>query len=164
MPFYTRSVKEMPKKTPAVAPVSEKPLPGSPEGSVTEPKRPGTSGTELLLTTNRRTASEQYAAAQRAEAAYKAKKRSAGARQHRIEAKDHLKQGTWHLKEFVKSSVKMVAAVPWMLRGWREGRQDRNEEKAVARFEKKRAKMEEAIKKREAMKGKEEKDAEADVE
>jgi len=142
----------MPKKTPTIEPVSTS-ADDSLEPSV-EAKRPGTSGTELLLTTNRRTASEQYAAAQRAETAYKAKKRSAGAHQHRSEAKDHFSQGTWHLKEGVKSSFNMVAALPWMLRGWREDRQNKNEQKAVERFEKKKLKMETQIAKRDALKGK----------
>ena len=148
----------MPKKTSTVKPVTTTSKDSSAEPSI-EPKRPGTSGTELLLTTNRRTASEQYAAAQRAETAYKAKKRSAGARQHRSEAKEHFSQGLWHLKEGVKSSFGMVSALPWMLRGWREERQNKNEQRAVERFEKKKLKMEEQIAKREAMKGKDEEKA-----
>jgi hypothetical protein len=153
MPFYN-----MPKKTPTMEPVSTSSADSSLNPSV-EPKRPGTSGTELLLTTNRRTASEQYAAAQRAEVAYKAKKRSAGARQHRTEAKEHFSKSSWHLKEGVKSCFSMVAALPWMLRGWREDRQNKNEQKAVDRFEKKRVKMEEKIAKRDALKGKNEEKA-----
>jgi hypothetical protein len=155
MPFYT-----MPKKTPVLEPVSTSTADSSSEPSV-EPKRPGTSGTELFLTTNRRTASEQYAAAQRAETAYKAKKRSAGARQHRSEAKEHFSQGSWHLKEGVKSCFSMVAALPWMLRDWREDRQNKNEQKAVERFEKKKLKMEGQIAKRDALKKPDEKPVEA---
>lgn len=149
----------MAKKTPTINPVSN--FSSDPKSSV-EPKRPETSGTELLLTTNRRTASAQYAAAQRAEIAYKAKKRSAGARQHRSEAKDHFRKAGWHLKEGLKSSYSMGVAVPWMLRGWREQRQAENERKSVERFEEKKLKLEEKIAKRETVKGKdEEKDGDA---
>ncbi|KAF2678566.1 hypothetical protein K458DRAFT_316721 [Lentithecium fluviatile CBS 122367] len=145
----------MGKKNPSIKPVSASSTDASPKASV-EPRRPGTSGTELLLTTNRRTASAQYVAAQRAETAYKAKKRSAGARQHRSEAKDHFWKAGWHLKEGLRSSCSMVAAVPWMLRGWREERQVKNERKAVEKFEKKKLKLEERIAKREAVSKKDE--------
>ncbi|KAF2736916.1 hypothetical protein EJ04DRAFT_396242, partial [Polyplosphaeria fusca] len=79
------------------------------------PQRPGTSGTEMFLTDNRRTASANYQAAQRAENAYKAKKRSSGARQHRHEATSHFKQSARHLKEGIKSTFRFFAAAPWVL-------------------------------------------------
>ncbi|KAF1971012.1 hypothetical protein BU23DRAFT_556302 [Bimuria novae-zelandiae CBS 107.79] len=141
----------MAEKIPTVKPISstnEDPKEGSPLPSA-EPKRPGTSGTELLLTTNRRTASAQYLAAQRAETAYKAKKRSASARQHRSEAVSHLKLSAHHLKESVKSGWNMVAAVPWMVRAWKEERQAENEKKAVERYVEKKRKLEERIKRQE---------------
>ncbi|KAF2646360.1 hypothetical protein P280DRAFT_475263 [Massarina eburnea CBS 473.64] len=118
--------------------------------NLSEPKRPGTSGTELLLTTNRRTASAQYLAAQRAETAYKAKKRSEGARSHRTEAKDHFKQSTHHFKEGWKSCFMMVKAVPWMVKDWRAKRQTENEKKAVERYMEKKKKIEERIAEQEA--------------
>lgn len=138
---------DMGKKAPTVAPVpptSE----NSPKTS-TEGKRPGTSGTELLLTTNRRTASAQYLAAQRAETAYKAKKRSAGARQHRSEAAGHFKESLRHFRDGLKSSLNMVTAVPWMFRDWKENRQVENEKKAVERYMEKKKKLEERIAKQE---------------
>lgn len=155
MPFYN-----MAKKVPTLEPVSA--TDGqSPKTSV-EPKRPGTSGTELLLTTNRRTASQQYAAAQRAENAYKAKKRSAGARQHRSEAASHFKQSAHHMKEGFKSSWSIVTAVPWMYKAWKEERQATNERKAVERYMEKKKKLEERIAKQEAAQEKEkEKEPEA---
>lgn len=149
----------MAKKVPTVKPVS--PSDDASLKSSAEPeKRPGTSGTEMLLTTNRRTASAQYLAAQRAETAYKAKKRSAGARQHRAEATSHLKLSAHHFKESLKSCWSMVAAVPWMMRAWREDRQRENEKKAVERDMEKKKKLEERLAKQEAGE-KEEKEAEA---
>ena len=148
------------KKIPTVEPVAT--AESSSIKSAVEPaKRPGTSGTELLLTTNRRTASAQYLAAQRAETAYKAKKRSAGARQHRSEATSHLKLSAFHLKESVKSCWNMVAAVPWMMRAWREDRQKENEKKAVERYMEKKKKLEERIAKQETGGKEEEKESEA---
>ncbi|KAJ4290491.1 hypothetical protein N0V90_010708 [Kalmusia sp. IMI 367209] len=133
----------------------------SPKSSA-EPKRPGTSGTEMLLTTNRRTASAQYLAAQRAETAYKAKKRSAGARQHRSEATSHFRQSAFHLKEGVKSCWSMMTAVPWMVRDWKEQKQIQNEKKAVERYMEKKKKLEERIAEQEGGKQKEkEKEEEA---
>ncbi|KAF2800914.1 hypothetical protein K505DRAFT_412668 [Melanomma pulvis-pyrius CBS 109.77] len=134
----------MAKKPINVVGPEEKGAEGSPRPSVS-PRRPGTSGTEILLTTDRRTASARYQAAQRAEQAYKAKKRSAGAAQHRTDAKSHFKQSAHHLKEGTKSSWKIVAAVPWMIRGWRENRLAENEKKARERDLIKKKKLEERI-------------------
>jgi hypothetical protein len=153
MSFYT-----MGKKAPIVKPVS-----ATDEESLrtsVEPKRPGTSGTELLLTDNRRTASAQYIAAQKAENAYKAKKRSASARQHRSEAVSHLKLSVHHLKEFFKSCWSMIASVPWLVREWKENRQTRNEKKAIERDMKMKKKLEERIAKQDVAQDKE-KDPEA---
>lgn len=148
MPFYS-----MAKKVPTIEPVSATDD-QSPKTSV-EPRRPGTSGTELLLTTNRRTASEQYAAAQRAETAYKAKKRSASARQHRSEAASHFKLSARHLKESLKSCWSMVTAVPWVFREWKENRQAKNEKEAVERYMEKKKKLEERIAKQDVAQKKE---------
>ena len=54
----------------------------------------------------------------------------------------------------------MVAAVPWMMRAWREDRQRENEKKAVERDMEKKKKLEERLAKQEAGE-KEEKEAEA---
>lgn len=59
----------------------ETPQPESSAPSIApEPARPGTSGTEMLLTNNRRRASHRYKDAQKKEREYKTKKRSASAR------------------------------------------------------------------------------------
>jgi hypothetical protein len=144
MPLFT-----MAKKTPKIAD-SE-----SGDSSAQDTQRPGTSGTELLLTTNRRTASAQYQAAQRAEQAYKAKKRSAGAKQHRSDAKVHFKQSAMHFKEGLKSTWAIFAAVPWMLRGWREKKQAATEKKNRERDLEKKKKLEEKLSKQAEMEKKE---------
>jgi hypothetical protein len=140
---------------------ASKPLPEAPEGH--ELKRPGTSGTEVLLISNRRTAREQFEATQRAENAYKAKKRSAGARQHRTDAKMHFVETFKHSWGFIKSTGLMIASIPWMLRGWRAERQERNEMKASERYEKQKQKLEAKMKKSGSVKSRE-KGAEADGE
>ncbi|OAK94533.1 hypothetical protein IQ06DRAFT_363398 [Phaeosphaeriaceae sp. SRC1lsM3a] len=129
-----------------------KPLPSTPEAE--EPKRPGTSGTEMLLTNKRRTAKDQFQATVRAENAYKAKKRSASARQHRTDAKAHFKESFSHFNKGVKSSGDMIVAVPWMFRGWKAERQERNEAKSVERYEKQKQKLEAKMAKRDGGKEK----------
>jgi hypothetical protein len=120
----------------------------SPEGSPCPsiaPQRPGTSGTEILLVSDRRTASAKYQAAQRAEQSYKAKKRSAGAAQHRTDAKDHFRASAHHLKEGIKSSWKIIAAIPWMMKGYKEERLAKKEKNARERDLVKKKKLEERI-------------------
>jgi hypothetical protein len=126
-----------------------------------EPKRPGTSGTEMLLTTNRRTAREQFAATLRAENAYKAKKRSATAHQHRVDAKAHFAESFKQFWAACKSCVNMVVAVPWMVRGWKEERQERSERKETERYEKQKAKLEAKMAKREGRAEKKDDESEA---
>jgi hypothetical protein len=147
---------------------STKPLPSAPaaegaEGAEgeQEPKRPGTSGTEMLLTTNRRTAREQFAATLRAENAYKAKKRSATAHQHRVDAKIHFVESFKQFWAGCKSCVNMVVAVPWMIRGWKEERQERQERKETERYEKQKIKLEAKMAKREGRAEKKDDESEA---
>lgn len=140
MPLFT-----MAKKTPKIADGESKDSPAE------EAQRPGTSGTELLLTTNRRTASAQYQAAQRAEQAYKAKKRAAGVKQHRSDAKVHFKQSAMHFKEGVKSTWAIFASIPWVLRGWKERKQVAAEKKNRERDLEKKKKLEERLAKQTEM-------------
>lgn len=151
MPLFS-----MAKKTPKLANEGD----SSPKNSE-EPQRPGTSGTELLLTTNRRTASAQYQAAQRAEQAYKAQKRTAGARQHHADAKNHFKQSAFHLKEGIRSSWAIIAALPWMVRGWRERRKADSEKKGRERDLEKKKKLEERLAKQAEIDQEKEKEGEA---
>jgi tRNA-dihydrouridine synthase len=124
-----------------------KPLPSEPVEE--ELKRPGTSGTEMLLTTNRRDAKEQFASHLRAENAYKAKKRSATARQHRIDAKTHFGESFSHFWAAIKSCGSMIVSLPWVFRGWKEERQERNEAKSAEKYEKQKAKLEAKMAKKE---------------
>ncbi|CAI6341232.1 unnamed protein product [Periconia digitata] len=146
-----------PKKTPTVQPVTDDA--SSSHMDAVEPKRPGTSGTEMLLKTNRRDASAQFLAAQRAENAYKAKKRAATARELRTEARTHFRQSAHHLKEGVKSIINMVKAVPWMIRERKERRQAESEKKSYEKSMEKKKKLEEMIARQEAQNAKEKLDA-----
>lgn len=102
----------------------------------------------MLLKTDRRTASARYLAAQRAEQSYKAKKRTAGVAQHRLDAKENLRLSAHHLKEGAKNVWKIVAAVPWMVRGWRGRRQEAKEKERRERDLTKKRELEERIARR----------------
>ena len=97
--------------------------------------------------TNRQAANKQFRAAQRAEEAYKAKKRSAGARKHSNDAKVHFQQSAHHLKEFFKSIGNLIMAGPWMYRAWQEKRREIADEKTKTRNAEKRKKLEEQLNK-----------------
>ena len=92
---------KMPEGTPSL----EKPLP--------EP-RPGTSGTEDLLVTNRRRASQVYQQSLQAEKAYKAKKRASYARRDFQSARGHYREGFHHLKEAIKMTFNFARFSPYI--------------------------------------------------
>ncbi|EON97685.1 hypothetical protein UCRPA7_6838 [Phaeoacremonium minimum UCRPA7] len=117
---------------------NEKPLP--------EPNnRPGTSGTEALLVTNRRRASEKYQQAQRAERTYKAKKRSAAARANYVEAKTHFKESARHFKAGMSMTLSVVKCVPYMFSEKSAERKRIADEKKRKRAMEKKKKWEEAL-------------------
>jgi hypothetical protein len=99
----------------------EKPLP-------VPDNRPGTSGTEALLVTNRRRASENYQRAHRAEKAYRAKKRASAARGDFQSAKDHYREAWSHLKQGLAMSLAVVRGAPYLLGEKREQRRINGEE------------------------------------
>lgn len=105
----------VPSPTPSL---SDKPLPSKP--------RPGTSGTELALTSDRRAASEHLQAARKAERSYKAHKRATAARKDYAEAKRHLGLAFRHLGLGVRLVVGVVGGVPSVVR-------DRGERRRVER-------------------------------
>ncbi|KAK2071135.1 hypothetical protein P8C59_005584 [Phyllachora maydis] len=78
------------------------------------PQRPGTSGTEMALVTNRQQASQRLAQAQQAERSYRARKRAAAGRAHWAEAKQHLAEGTRHLRAACRLGASAVASVRYM--------------------------------------------------
>lgn len=126
----------------------EKPLPTP---------RPGTSGTENLLITNRRQASEQFAKAQRAEKAYRAKKHATLARHNYNETKTHFKEAFSHLKLGAKGLFAVVKAVPYLLGEKRENARNKSDAKKRQRAMDQRKKLEEVLA-REARESSEEKD------
>ncbi|OIW32430.1 hypothetical protein CONLIGDRAFT_269812 [Coniochaeta ligniaria NRRL 30616] len=112
--------------------ISEKPLPDPTITVVTAAqasKRPGTSGTELALTSNRRAASQTFQAARRAERIYKARKRSAAARTAYASAKTHFGAAAHHFKVGVKLTVEVVRSVPYVVQDKRERKRAAAEER-----------------------------------
>lgn len=127
-------------KAPAPAPATpvedEKPLPLP---------RPGTAGTEMLLKTNRRQASERFHKAQRAEKAYRAKKRATAARQDFKDARGHFKESLKHFKEGIKMTVGVVKSVPYIYGEKREMRRADADQKKKLKALEKRKKLEEKL-------------------
>ncbi|KAK9420634.1 hypothetical protein SUNI508_00725 [Seiridium unicorne] len=107
--------------------------------------RPGTSGTENLLITNRRQASEQFIKAQRAEKAYRAKKQATLARHNYNETKAHFKESASHFKLGVKGLISVVRAIPHLIGEKREERRKQAEAKRRQRDLEKKKKLEDAL-------------------
>lgn len=115
---------------------TEKPLPS---------ERPGTSGTENLLITSRRQASEQYIKAQRAENAYRAKKHATLARHNYNETKGHFKEAGSHFILALKGTVSVVKGVPYLFREKQEDRRRQADAKKRERHMEQKKKLEEAL-------------------
>lgn len=109
------------------------------------PKRPGTSGTENLLITNRRTASEQLQKAQRAERAYRAKKHASLARTNYNETKTHFKEAFSHFGSGFKGLFSVIRAIPYLIGEKREARRKNTDAKKRQRDLEKKKKLEEAL-------------------
>ena len=105
---------------------SDKPLPETQQ-------RPGTSGTENLLMTTRREASEQFQKAQRAEKSYRSKKRATAARANFREAKGHFKDSASHLKSGVAMTWGAVRAAPYI---WSQKSDERKRARTAAKKKK----------------------------
>lgn len=105
--------------------------------------RPGTSGTEALLITNRRRASAKYQKAQRAERTYKTKKRSAIARADWADARQHFSQTKHHLGEGVRLAFRVVRSVPYIIGERRDASSKRRAEKKREREQEKQRRREE---------------------
>lgn len=130
---------------------SEKPLPIP---------RPGTSGTENLLITNRRQASEQFAKAQRAEKAYRAKKHATLARHNYNDTKSHFKESFLQFRLGVKGIFSVIRAVPYIMGEKREARRRKGETAQRQRDLEKKKKLEEALA-RQSMQSEDDKSEEA---
>ncbi|KFA50705.1 hypothetical protein S40293_07833 [Stachybotrys chartarum IBT 40293] len=104
MPLFSKSNHPVDSADPGHG--GEKPLP--------EP-RPGTSGTEALLVSNRRQASHQFQRAQRVERAYRARKRATAARRDYQVARDHFKEALRHLREGLVVAGRCAGALPYVV-------------------------------------------------
>lgn len=107
--------------------------------------RPGTSGTENLLITNRRQASEQFIKAQRAEKAYRAKKHATLARHNYNETKAHFKESFSHFRLGAKGLFSVIKAIPHLVGEKREQRRKQADSKKRQRDLEKKKKLEEAL-------------------
>ncbi|KAK8051270.1 hypothetical protein PG993_002655 [Apiospora rasikravindrae] len=116
--------------------ISEKPLPTP---------RPGTSGTENLLITNRRQASEQFQKAARAEKAYRAKKHATAARANYNETKAHFKEARTHFAQGCKGVFSVVRAIPYLVSEKKEARRRARDTARRQRDLERKKKLEEAL-------------------
>ncbi|KAK4103544.1 hypothetical protein N658DRAFT_522221 [Parathielavia hyrcaniae] len=111
-----------------------KPLPDPTTTTTPIPhQRPGTSGTEAALKTTRRRAMENLRQAERAERAYRARKRSAVTRANYADAGDHFRQAREHFALGVRLLAAVVRGWPYVLRDKREARRVRAEERKRVR-------------------------------
>ncbi|KAL2016149.1 hypothetical protein VTK56DRAFT_4117 [Thermocarpiscus australiensis] len=127
-------------------PVS-KPLP---DPNVT-PQRPGTSGTEAALKMTRRAASEQLRQAERAERAYRARKRAAAARANYADARGHFRQALEHLRLGLKLALAVVRSAHYVVSEKREARRLRADEAKLQRAIEKRRRLDEKLARRAAL-------------
>ncbi|CAJ2512876.1 Uu.00g009950.m01.CDS01 [Anthostomella pinea] len=111
-------------------------------------KRPGTSGTENLLITNRRQASEQFQKAQKAERAYRAKKHASAARTNYTETKAHFAAAATHLRLGVKGLLGVMRALPYLAGERREEGRRKAEARKRARHLEQKKKLEEELARR----------------
>lgn len=144
MGFFSKTKPEMARETPK---------PGSSEGSnpsenaatTTEPQRPGTSGTEMLLVNNRQRASVRLRDAQRKERAYKTKKRSTQARANWGQAKQHFSEGLAHNANGLRLTWRVVSSVGYLVRAKNDKLKAEGEEKRRLRAADKQRKLEERL-------------------
>ncbi|KAF4464691.1 hypothetical protein FALBO_8489 [Fusarium albosuccineum] len=112
--------------------------------------RPGTSGTENLLITNRRQASEQFAKASRAEKAYRTKKQAALARANYNETKTHFREAFSHFKLAFKGLYSVLKSVNHLVGEKREIQRQAAENKKREKNLELKKKLDEALAKEEA--------------
>ncbi|KAI0449382.1 hypothetical protein F5B21DRAFT_509244 [Xylaria acuta] len=96
--------------------------------------RRGSKGTIDLLVQSRRIASDEYARAQRAERAYRARKNATIARTSLRETKTHFAEGFKHIGLGLKGLVAVVRGVPYLVGErrdiWRKKRETVKRERA----------------------------------
>ena len=147
--FWKDMARQTPKDKAPVAPGAdtEKPLPDP------STQRPGTSGTEAVLVSNRRQASETYVAAQKAERSYKTKKRSALAQANYSEAKDHFKQAAHHFRTSLALSFGVFKSTPYLVNQKLERQRDKAAEKRRLQAIERRRRLEAQLAKENAARG-----------
>ncbi|KAI5465068.1 hypothetical protein BGZ63DRAFT_379293 [Mariannaea sp. PMI_226] len=123
--------------------------PASNQGFLTE--RPGTSGTENLLITNRRQASQQYIKAQRAERAYRTKKHATLAHANYNETKAHFHQAFFHFKLAMKGFFSVLKSAGYLIGEKRENRRQIADTKKRQKNLEKKMKLEEVLAKEEGV-------------
>lgn len=115
------------------------------DGEKSDLKRPGTSGTEMVLVTQRRAASAKLEQATRAERSYRAHKRSAAARANWAEAKTKWAHSARNLKGAVSLTCSVFANARYMLDEHHEEKRKQAEEKRLARAAEKRKKLDDKL-------------------
>ena len=95
------------------------------------PRPVSTCGSEHLLMTTRRQASEQYAKAAKAEKAYRTKKRAALARANYNETKTHFKEAFSHLWLALKGVFPVIKNSRYLLGERRDKRRQEAEKKKL---------------------------------
>ncbi|KAF5671238.1 hypothetical protein FHETE_4208 [Fusarium heterosporum] len=107
--------------------------------------RPASSCTEILLLSNRKEASEQFAKAARAEKAYRTKKKATLARANYNETKEHFREAFSHFKLAFKGLFSSIKNVTYLFSERSEiKRQEAEKKKREKNLERKR-KLEEQL-------------------
>ncbi|KAI1126919.1 hypothetical protein F5Y10DRAFT_202553 [Nemania abortiva] len=122
--------------------ITKEPLPEPP--SLTHGRRKSTGTIDLLVETRRR-ASDEYARAQRAEKAYRARKNATIARTTLRETKGHFTEGFAHLAMGVKGLWAVARAAPYLLSERRETWRRRKEARKRLRAEEMKSRIEERL-------------------
>ncbi|KAI0196710.1 hypothetical protein EV127DRAFT_476766 [Xylaria flabelliformis] len=107
--------------------------------------RRGSKGTIDMLVQSRRIASDEYARAQRAERAYRARKNATIARNSLHETKTHFAEGFKHLGLGVKGLIAVVKGAPYILGERRDGWRKRREAKQRERAQQMRKRLDERL-------------------
>ncbi|KAI0117905.1 hypothetical protein GGR51DRAFT_555188 [Nemania sp. FL0031] len=116
-----------------------------PQQPTTHGRRKSTAGTIDLLVETRRRASDEYARAQRAEKAYRARKNATIARTTLRETKTHFAEGFAHLAMGFKGLAAVTRAVPYLLSERREAWRKKKEAKKRLRAEEMKNRIEEKL-------------------
>ncbi|KAJ4138785.1 hypothetical protein NW768_002658 [Fusarium equiseti] len=124
-----------------------RPLSGPPKA------RPASSATEILLTTTRKEASEQYAQAAKAEKAYRTKRKAKLARANYNETKEHFREAISHFKLAFKGLFSVIGNLSYLVSEKQQNRKQAAEKRAHEKNLERKRKLEEQLAKAEAEAG-----------